>query len=83
MGSSIERHGESPGNYCRGVIRGKSEKEGKDVDFSFSEIIHFIGEYAKKGFGRILKTPFSDNIYRVIMIFREFFWSDPLPTREK
>jgi len=57
--------------------------EQEEEDFLFSKTSQFPSKSAKSGVDTLLMTPFIPNIYGVIMVFKEFFWSDPLPTPEK
>jgi len=58
------------------------ENENED-DFSFSKTFQFPSKDATLATGQIFSTPIILNIYGVILIFTGFFWSNPLPTREK
>jgi hypothetical protein len=55
----------------------------KAVHFPYSKISRFPSKYAFWRQVALIGTANIVNIHGAILIFREFFGSDPLPTREK
>src|SRR5450756_2301775 len=60
-----------------------ARERGRGGFFAFQKISQFPSKYAVLRRVDLNMTSIIANLYRAILIFREFLPADPLPTREK